>query len=315
MSVNETIDFFIADVCAGKHNETPQTYREKLRYFTNFVTPNIKLSSLNSDVFENFRNHLVNRTQKRRGSHIVSGPLSPFTIKTVLTTTRHFLRWAYQQNHISIDVTLSVSIPTPPQPMPKAVNADDVDRLLKAASEHSSQCLRYRNLALIYMLRDTGGRVGGLVTLEVGDLELERGRAYVTEKGGKSRYIYMLPSTVSTLSEWLKHRCLLEPQDYRVFTSVKHTGLTRRGIYSLLRLLAKKGNVYGRYNPHSFRHAFARDALKNGGDLSRVSKLLGHSSVAVTSDFYARWADDELHEFHSSVSPARNLKIISPTKD
>ena len=315
MLLQNIIDLFVADVCAGKRNETPKTYKAKLKYFTLFVTPDIDVISLPIDIFEQFKNFLINRTQKRWGAETISEPLSLFTIKTVLTTTRHFLRWAHQNNYLPTNVTKSVTIPTPPHPHPKAITIDDVDRLLKAAAGHGPKVIRYRNLSIIYMLRDTGGRIGGLVNLDIQDLELERERAYVTEKGGKSRYLYMLPTTVLVLSEWLKHRHLLEPKDHRVFTSKYHRGLSRPGIYGLLRILAQKGKLQGRYNPHSFRHAFARDALKNGGDLSRVSRLLGHSSVAVTADYYACWADEELHEFHASVSPARNLKFISPSSD
>ena len=68
----------------------------------------------------------------------------------------------------------------------------------------------------------------------------------------------------------------------------------------------------GRVNAHAFRHAWARDALQAGEDLSRVSQTLAHSTIRVTSDYYARWADGELKQAHSQFSPGATLPVITP---
>ena len=53
---------------------------------------------------------------------------------------------------------------------------------------------------------------------------------------------------------------------------------------------------------------FARDALKSRkADLSQVSRLMWHSSVRVTADYYARWDNAELKEVHRKASPGRRL--------
>ena len=70
----------------------------------------------------------------------------------------------------------------------------------------------------------------------------------------------------------------------------------------MLKRLAKRAGVNGRFNPHAFRHGWARGALKNGADLGTVSQILGHSSIQVTAEFYARWADEELAQRHQKFS-------------
>ena len=42
--------------------------------------------------------------------------------------------------------------------------------------------------------------------------------------------------------------------------------------------------------------------MEAGGDLSRVSRLLGHTTVEITHRYYARWTEDELAELHARVS-------------
>jgi integrase/recombinase XerD len=54
-----------------------------------------------------------------------------------------------------------------------------------------------------------------------------------------------------------------------------------------------------------WRHAFARWYLLNGGDLSALSDLMGHSSVEVTRQFYAVFNREELrrkHDRHSMIA-------------
>ena len=57
----------------------------------------------------------------------------------------------------------------------------------------------------------------------------------------------------------------------------------------------KKSGIKGWecFNVHTLRHTFASHLVMDGSDLYAVSKLLGHSSVAVTQ-MYAHLAPDYL---------------------
>ena len=61
-------------------------------------------------------------------------------------------------------------------------------------------------------------------------------------------------------------------------------------------------------NPHSFRHAFAREYLLRGGDLASLSRLMGHASVEVTASFYAVFLVSELQEKHAKFSPIAGME-------
>ena len=75
----------------------------------------------------------------------------------------------------------------------------------------------------------------------------------------------------------------------------------------MLRRRAKRAGVEGPFNPHSFRHAFARHFLMSGGDLGTLADLMGHSSVEVTKNSYAIFTERELKEKHRRHSP-----IVAP---
>lgn len=55
-------------------------------------------------------------------------------------------------------------------------------------------------------------------------------------------------------------------------------------------------------SPHTLRHSFGRYWLKNKGDLSRLSKQLGHSSIAITNDVYGHMDMSALEDEYRRIS-------------
>ena len=55
-------------------------------------------------------------------------------------------------------------------------------------------------------------------------------------------------------------------------------------------------SAQGKRTFHSLRHTFAKTALENGCEITWLSKHLGHSSLAVTSEVYGHWGDKAKRE-------------------
>jgi integrase/recombinase XerD len=83
--------------------------------------------------------------------------------------------------------------------------------------------------------------------------------------------------------------------------------LKTSGVNQILKRLARRAGITGRFNPHSFRHAFAKQYLMDGGDLATLSDLLGHSDVQVTKSSYSVFITDELARKHAEHSPVAKL--------
>ena len=297
------IEQFIAEVCAGKINETPISYRSKLKRFESWMNQkHYQFCDLSIRRMDEF----IQTMQCQR--------LSPFTIHTTMMTVRHFLKWAYQTNRLKLNFE-AMKIPHMPRPEPKAIEAQSALDLLKAASRTGEQWERARNLALLYVLRDTGGRIGAIIHADIDQLDLKRGKLFVREKGNQPHFLYLNPPTIAALCEWLKYRPQLRPKDKKLFLSQFGRGLKRNSIYSLITRIKRNAEpIQGRCNPHAYRHAWARDALTAGEDISKVARTLGNS-VRVTAEYYALWNDREVQEAHARYSPGRNLPIIKPQED
>jgi integrase/recombinase XerD len=79
--------------------------------------------------------------------------------------------------------------------------------------------------------------------------------------------------------------------------------LTTRGVSHMLIRRSEWAETEGPTNPHAFRHGFARAYLTAGGDLATLSKIMGHSDVGVTANFYSIFTVDELQRRHDEFSP------------
>lgn len=314
MRVSSAINLYLASVCAGKQNETPQAYRTKLNKLM-AVLDDVELETITAGDLEQFRQYLLTQPVKRRGSAWVNAPLSVWYVRGVLRVVKQFFKWCADNDHVTSDPARNLKVPQKPQVLPKAIDQVTFDKLLAAAVSSGDVWARARDVAFLCLLRDTGGRVSGLLAACVGDVDLNGGALLVTEKG-KARAVFFCAASKAALESWLQVRYTLNVASDALFIGRSGRGLRRPGVYRLLERLARLAGVEGlRHNPHSFRHAFARDSLRAGADLSQVSQMMGHSGVGVTSDYYARWLPSELQEVHKLTSPGAKIEIPKGASD
>lgn len=262
-----------------------------------------------------FRKHLVERDSKYAGlggRDPNNKHLSPHTIHGYIRLIRQFFKWLFQEEIISVNpaarleqIPISHTITAS-----KMMTEEDFEKMLGAAVGESPE--RIRDRALLWFFRQTGCRLGGAVNLTMEALELERRRATVTEKGrggGKMRTVYLKQEALDALSEWLEMRACLPLSTDRVFTTVPNDGgiggggvLNEKAIQWSFSAMARRGNVKGKHNPHSMRHALAKRMLRNGANLAVVSKVMGHADIRVTHEHYGQYEDAEAADAHEKFA-------------
>lgn len=227
--------------------------------------------------------------------------LAPTTAHDRIKVARIFFAWLVEEGLVERDPSVRLQPPKKPRNQePKAIPDGDI-RKLRAVAEDEGLV---REVALLHCLADTGARVGGIATLRLADVDRATGELMVTEKGDKTRTVYLSADGVTALREWLRVRPNADHEF--VFTGRHGEPLTPGGIYQALARLADVAGVE-RANPHAFRHAFARELLNAGLSLDSVSDLMGHSGVAITAESYAVWTQSELKKKHRDAVQRRNL--------
>lgn len=221
--------------------------------------------------------------------------LSVYSLHGHIRAVRTFFKFCQRRGYIVVNPALDLRCPRLPAEPPKHITDDDVDRLLVAAGDN------LRDYALVLVLASTGCRVGGLAGLERSAVDLKTGVIECFEKFDCVNAYYLSEQPLDVLRRWMAV-C----EGVAVFPNVR-TGeaLTENGIYQVLKRLAEKAGIAGRWNPHSFRHRKARELLENGASLEIVAEILHHKDISTTARNYGRWTKREVQEKHKRFSRKR----------
>jgi integrase len=112
------------------------------------------------------------------------------------------------------------------------------------------------------------------------DIDWMRGTAHVIGKFRKERDVPMQPDARAALQELLEEDGKQWRQNPQRLREVLAEGSARAKIPPL--------------TPHVLRHTFGTRWLQAGGDIYKLSRILGHSSVAVTEAHHAHLLKENL---------------------
>lgn len=135
-----------------------------------------------------------------------------------------------------------------------------------------------QNGLLIKTLFLTGTRVAEFVSIKVEDFFFDELMIFIEKgKGGKSRYVPILPELAQELKTHLNGR-----QTGYIFESNRHSGFSTRRIQQIVKETADRAEITKKVHPHLLRHSVATFLLEKGMPLEQIQKFLGHSKIETT---------------------------------
>lgn len=166
---------------------------------------------------------------------------------------------------------------------PAYLSPEDLDKLLVH--------VRKKALRDIYtFLWHTGLRASELINLKWSEVDLNRGWMIITySKSGKSRGVPLNSKAVAILSKFPA-----AARNGYVFKKKDGSQLKRTAISHSFKKAVRRAGLPEGLHLHSTRHSTASVGIMKGMDLSTVSKLLGHSSILITSNYYSHIADSHM---------------------
>jgi len=163
-----------------------------------------------------------------------------------------------------------------------------------------------RNRAIIYILLDTGVRVSELINLHIHEVDLRNRRILVMGKGSKERTIPFSPRTGQVIWKYLTTK-KEESWGNLLFVTNEGRQLTRSRVLRILRTIGRRAGVM-KVTVHRFRHTFAVNYLRNGGDAYSLQMMLGHSTMEMVKTYLAL-AQADLDANHIQASPVSNWRL------
>lgn len=177
--------------------------------------------------------------------------------------------------------------------IPQVLTEEERTALLKAPNP------RYptgeRNRVLVGLMLNTGLRVSEAVALRWRHLDLNTGRLHVVEgKGAKDRIVWLGEGDLDALRSWRQRQTqeVGEPPAH-VFTTLEGGQLSRRYVHAMVQRYAKRAGIAWNVHPHTLRHTFATDLLRQCGNVELVRRALGHANLS-TTQVYVHLVDTDL---------------------
>jgi integrase/recombinase XerD len=181
-------------------------------------------------------------------------------------------------------INVAVDIRKPEQPAIIPFCKNDIRDLLQAA-EYSNNKLR--NTALILLLLDTGLRSAEACALVMSDIYwISRKLKVCHGKGDKSRVLKFSQTTEKHLLAYIEARNVEKIGSIPLFASPRGEAWSEGRVYKIIAQLARAAGVVNAH-PHRFRHTFAIQYLRNGGNIYALQKMLGHTTLEMCRRYLA----------------------------
>ncbi len=150
---------------------------------------------------------------------------------------------------------------------------------------------------IIKTLGMTGVRCSEVLQIKIEDFE--NGFSTIYNKG-KNRKVYLPKSLCVEIINYYSNM----PEIKYLCTNRYGEQMTTRGVAQALCVFSEKYNIDKKVmHPHSFRHMFAINFLKNNknNDIVLLSNLLGHSNINTTAIYLQKTEQEQIRELNKTI--------------
>ena len=298
----------------NKSQKTLENYGRYLDRFLGFAKID-NISQLNEELIRKYRLYLNRRGQVL--SSKVPDPLKPLKKVTQnyhIIALRTFLKYLAKTGIKTVPAE-RVELGKQEDREVTFLQPDELERLFDAP--RGVELDNLRDKAILTTLFSTGMRVSELCSLNRDEIDLKRGELSVRGKGSKIRLVFLSDETRGNIRDYFAKRSDADEalfiriprskgarlaQNWAAkngnFSKDSELRLTPRSIQRIVKKYSIKAGIVGKkVSPHSIRHSFATDLLRNGADIRSVQAMLGHASVT-TTQIYTHVTDKQLREVH-----------------
>jgi integrase/recombinase XerD len=229
-----------------------------------------------------------------------NGGYAASSVARFISSLKAFCRFLVIEKVMAEDPTESLQTPRQWERLPKALTFEDIMRLLETRLACRTA---QRDSAMLELMYASGLRVSEIVSLKVGDLNLDAGFMKVVGKGSKERVVPINSRAKDRITEYvrdLRPTLLSGRQSAYLFLTNRGRPMTRQRFWQALKRLGDAAGL--RLTPHSLRHSFATHLLDGGADLRSLQKMLGHSDIS-TTQIYTKVTTDRIRKAYRQHHP------------
>ena len=221
-----------------------------------------------------------------------------------VAAARSFFGFMVAESIIKTDPTENISSPSVGKALPKPISISQVRSLLEQPAKLSTAEAK-RDKAMLELLYASGMRISELVSLNLGDVDVDGGYVRCFGKGHKERIIPIHEQAARVVREYteeVRPKLARNKSEQALFLNPRGERLTRQGFWQKLKEYARTANLDTQISPHTLRHSFATHMLSGGADLRSVQELLGHANIS-TTQVYTHLTTEHIRRTYEKSHP------------
>ncbi len=283
MQLEKAIEGYLLDITPTYSEKTVRLYTQQLSVLLGFLG-NVEINTITKSDLDRYLVFLKKDYKPNRFSGS-EDPLSPSAIDNHWKCIRSFFGWC-EENVGANRPDKQLKRPRFMLPEIRPFSQEEIRKLVYF-SEWTNEITpgtkrtyrrkltqASRDKSLVLLMLDTGLRVGEVSRLRIEDIDLQAGQVIVRPFGSgiksRPRLVYLGKRTIKALWHYIAENDL-KGEDF-LFTDRIRT------IQSIILRLGRRAGI-DKCHPHRFRHTFAMEYLRNGGDPFTLQKLIGHTSL------------------------------------
>jgi integrase/recombinase XerD len=223
------------------------------------------------------------------------------SICRTISSLKGFHRYLLSERIADRDPTENVSAPRKWQTIPKALHFEEIIALLEVRTGYR---FSFRDMTMLELMYSSGLRVSELVSIQIGDVNLDAGFIKVLGKGSKERLVPINSRVRDKIKIYMRDERpkMSKKSGTSPFLFISNRGkpMSRQRFWQTLNDLGKAAGI--KVSPHMIRHSFATHLLEGGADLRALQKMLGHSDIS-TTQIYTKVTSDRLKQSYKKHHP------------
>lgn len=230
--------------------------------------------------------------------------LSPNTMRGYDRALRVVARWFHARGYLP--ASPMAQLPKPKGKIKEFIvfTPSDIKAMLDDTQDRREGC---RDRALLLLLLDTGIRIGEANNLTLQDIIWTEDLIKVDGKTG-FRQVPFGSRAKRALKTYIDaERKARNPRVLHVFLTQEGDPINIKALIARVRKIAIAANVKAtKRGAHTFRHTFAVEYLRAGGDVFTLQQILGHTTLDMTRK-YVHLTQGDLREAHRKYSPVSRM--------
>jgi integrase/recombinase XerD len=231
--------------------------------------------------------------------------LSDHSIQSIRRGLSSFFNWCVAEEGIPLDTSpmVGVKVKKPEAKEPRRALRSEVDALIRSIPVDDWQGLR--DYLIVHVIFYCGLRVGELIKLEAHHFDVEQQILHVPAGKSGAGVVPLVRDVIEAFLAYQTNRP--QVQTDKLFVSSYGTGgprqtpITTSGVRTAIQRRCEEAGIR-RLNPHAFRHGIAMHLLNDKrSDSTLVQRLLRHSSLGITTKYYARWTDSDFADAYREI--------------